>query len=129
LVNCGLALIKPAERKLRLDELPSNWRENIKVVKQGGGKIRLAGVSEEETDKFELLCSSRRKVPLDAQHKEIIDELLRSGFTTMWVSDRHLLQTHTCALKKLIEDGEIKTQGLFKTNSQGRNQSEPNCFM
>ena len=29
---------------------------------------------------------------------------MRSGHTTLWVADHHLLQTHTTALKGLMEE-------------------------
>lgn len=127
--NEGLKLIKPAAQKLSASDLPVNWRDHIEVVKSRGGKIRVEGVPEDEMDAFELLASSRRKVPLDKKHKDIIDALKTSGYSTFWVSDHHMLQSHTCALVKIAEDTDLKIQGLFKTNSAGRNPGEQNCFM
>ena len=42
--------------------------------------------------------------------------LMRSGFTTLWIADHHLLQTHTCALAKLMGEADLKLVGYFKTN-------------
>ena len=84
-------------------------------------------MKDEYLDPFEALTSARRIVPLDETHKAIIDELSHSGFTTIWVPDHHLLQTHTKALEKLMETG--KYQGIFRTISNGNNPGTPNCFM
>ena len=54
---------------------------------------------------------------------------MRSGYTTLWVSDHHLLQTHTKALEELMKDKELKLVGIFKTNSPGRDPGTPNCFL
>ena len=127
--NEGLKLIKPAEKVLSLSDLPSNWRDHIEVVTRRRAKVRVsAELKDENVDPFQALTSARRIVTLDATHKEIIDELCHSGFTTIWVPDHHLLQTHTKGLEKVaLEPGKI--QGIFKTNSNGNHPQTPNCFM
>ncbi len=130
--NHGLEIIKPATRRLSETDLPKNWRDHIEVVKGRRAKIRVNEVAEDDQDPFEALTASRKIVPLDDSHKAQIEALMRSGFTTLWVTDHHLLQTHTCALKKLIEDAEhksLKLIGVFKTSSQGRDPGTPNCFL
>lgn len=128
--NEGLTLIKPAEKVLSISDLPSNWRDHIEVVTRRRAKVRVQ-VSDENLDPFEALASARRIVQLDETHKAIMDELAHSGFTTIWVPDHHLLQTHTCALVKLMEEktSELKLQGIYKTISNGNNPGTPNCFM
>ena len=56
---------------------------------------------------------------------------MRSGATTLWVADHHLLQTHTTALRKLLDDEGQGPQlvGIFKTLSEGRDPGTPNCFL
>ena len=56
---------------------------------------------------------------------------MRTNFTTLWIADHHLLQTHTCALARLTEEqaGELGLVGIFKTISQGNNPGSPNCFL
>jgi hypothetical protein len=57
---------------------------------------------------------------------------MRSGYTTLWIADHHLLQTHTFALKELLEGPEgkaLKLVGIFKTLSEGRDRGTPNCFL
>ena len=62
----------------------------------------------------------------------LIQAIQESGFTCLWVPDHHLLQTHTAALQQLREGPEAQKLGLvgaFRTNSQGRNPGNPNCFL
>ena len=126
--NQGLKLIKPAEKVLSISDLPTNWRDHIEVVTRRRSKIRVhTELADEYLNPFEELASGRRMVPLDDIHKAIMDELVHSGFSTIWVPDHHLLQTHTCGLAKLIADGKV--QGIFKTNSDGKHPQTPNCFM
>lgn len=131
--NLGFAELKPATATLSESELPSNWRDYIDVVTQRRAKVRVRGVADEHEDAFDALASAFNRVPLDDKHKEIIDELLKSGFTTIWVPDHHLLQTHTVALKRLLDDPAKRKAlglvGILNTVSQGRNPGTPNCFM
>jgi hypothetical protein len=130
--NRGLEIIKPAAKVLRLADLPANWRDHIEVVKGRRSKIRVNQITEEDQDPFEALASSRKIVPLDESHKAQIEALMRSGYTTLWVADHHLLQTHTCALRDLIEGTEgkaLKLVGVFKTISEGHDRGSPNCFL
>ncbi|MBX7136246.1 MAG: hypothetical protein K1X67_26545, partial [Fimbriimonadaceae bacterium] len=79
------------------------------------------------------LASARKIITLDAAHKGIIDALRESGYSTVWIPDHHLLQTHTKALSDLMDDEEIKSKlklkGVFKTISKGSDKGTPNCFM
>ena len=122
--NHGLEIIKAATQMLTLDDLPPNWRDHIEVVTRQRAKIRVTDVTTEQEDPFESLANSRRIVPLDEQHKAIIDELGQCGFSTIWVSDYHLLQTHT----KAFEEISGKYKGVFKTVSEGRHPATCNCF-
>ena len=125
--NEGLKIIKPAEKVLSISDLPPNWRDHIEVVTRRRAKVRVsAELKDQYLDPFEELTSARRIVPLDATHKAIIDELSHTGFTTIWVPDHHLCQTHTKALERLMDSG--KYQGIFRTISQGKNPGTPNCF-
>ena len=120
----GLEVLKNSDRALIESELPANWKEHVAVVSRK--KIKLGGVSNEQENAFDDLASSRRVVPLDEQHKATIDELMRLGYSTVWVAEYHLLQTHTKALQELYEAGGIK--GVFKTLSEGRDKATCNCF-
>ena len=85
-----------------------------------------------DLDPFEALVSSRKRVPLDESHKAQIEALVRSHYTTLWNADHHLLQTHTLALKELLDGPEGKELGLvgiLETTSPGNHPTEPNCFL
>ena len=122
--NGGLSLIKAAEKTLSLADLPANWRDHIEVVTRRRAKLRIGGILDDALDPFEALTSSRLIVPLDDTHKAIIEALQQSGYSTIWVPDHHLCQTHTCALAKIAEN----YKGVFRTNSLGNNPGSPNCF-
>jgi hypothetical protein len=130
--NRGLEIIKPATKRLGMADLPANWRDHIEVVKGRRAKIRVNEIAEDDQDPFELLASSRKIIPLDESHKAQIEALMRSGFTTLWVADHHLLQAHTVALRDFLNSAEGKTLklvGIFKTISEGRDKGTPNCFL
>src|SRR5690606_30825867 len=69
-------------------------------------------------------------VALNDQHRRVIDALSETGFTTVWVPDHHLLQTHTCAFDKIMKErrDELGLVGVFETISPGSNPGEANCF-
>lgn len=130
--NQGLAILKPSDKILTVEDLPSNWKDHVDVVSRRRTKVRVNGVNDEDEDPFDQLAQARHVVNLDDIHKETIDELASSGYSTVWVQDHHLLQTHTVALQMLTQDDAIKEKlklkGFFITNSRGSNPSEPNCF-
>lgn len=130
--NQGLQVIKPATKILGVADLPANWRDHIEVVTRRRTKVRINEVAEDDLDPFEALTSSRKIIPLDDSHKAQIEALMRSGYTSLWITDHHLLQTHTCALQSLMEPAskkELKLTGLFRTTSEGRDPGTPNCFL
>jgi hypothetical protein len=73
----GFELIKAATKTLTTSDLPANWRDHIAVVTRQRTRIKIDGIAD--NDPFDALASSRRRVPLDATHKAVIDELSRSG--------------------------------------------------
>lgn len=129
----GLALLKAATKVLSLSDLPANWRDHIAVVTRRTNKVKLQGVTGDNVDPFDELTSARRIIPLDDTHKAIIQALMDSGFSTLWIQDHHLLQTHTKALEKLMNDAEARGKfglvGHFQTNSPGTDKTTPNCFL
>lgn len=131
--NQGLALLKAATKVLSISDLPSNWRDHIAVVTRRANKVKLQGVTDANADPFEELTSARRIIPLDDTHKAIVEKLMETGFSTLWIQDHHLLQTHTKALEKLMNDAEARGKlglvGHFQTNSEGKDPGTPNCFL
>jgi hypothetical protein len=117
--NGGFALIKPSEKRLCISDIPANWRDHLDVVSRKRSKIKIAGVD----DGFERLSAARKAVPLENAHREFISKLEMSGFSTIWVPDHHLLQTHTAAIAGL------ELIGPFRTLSNGNDPGTPNCFL
>ena len=126
LADNGLKIIKAATRQLTVDDLPSNWKDHVEVVTRRRAKVQIA-IADKDEDPFEALASSRHLIPLDDTHKAVIDELARSGYSTVWISDYHLLQTHTKALEELL-NSDLKIKGIFKTTSNGKDPATCNCF-
>lgn len=131
--NEGLLLLKSSTKALGVDDLPANWRDHIEVVTRRANKVKLQGVADEHIDPFDELTSARRLVPLDDTHKATIEALMETGFSIIWVSDHHLLQGHTRALAKLMNDAQARSElglvGHFQTNSPGNDPGNPNCFL
>ncbi|MGN6545771.1 MAG: primase-helicase family protein, partial [Aureliella sp.] len=121
--NDGFGLIKPSETTFK--ELPANWKDHVAVVSRSRPRVSISGVRQSEEDMFVALTSSNRRVPLDEMHLKIRDALAAKG-CAVWVQDHYLLQTHTKLLAQLHE--ELELNGVFETNSPGKNLSEPNCF-
>jgi len=131
--NQGLKLLKASVKALGVSNLPTNWRDHIAVVTRQSSKIKLQGVTDKNRDPFDELTAARRLIPLDDKHKAIIETLMETGFSTIWVPDHHLLQSHTKALTKLMEDSEERSKlnliGHFQTSSLGKDPGQPNCFL
>lgn len=127
--NQGLALVKASEPFAEA-LLPANWRDHIEVVTRKRSKIRVGGVDDKTYDTFEALASAHRVVPLGDDHKAHIDEFVRKGFSAVWIPDHHLLQTHTVAFRRLMEENkdEFNLEGFYETNAQGKDPGTPNCF-
>jgi len=124
--NQGLSLLKRGEGYF---EPPFHWQDHIDVVNRKRAKVQITG-SPEDTD-VETMAASRRITPLDTMHRRIIEELQNLNYSTFWVADHNLLQTHTCALAevfKLFAERGNPLQGHFKTLSDGSDPGKPNVF-
>ena len=117
----GFALLKAAERRLRLSDIPANWKDHEDVVKRKRRKVAVRGVTEKD---FETLATSRKDTPLDETHKAVMLKLNELGFYTIWVPDYSLMQTKTNGLAAIAGD----YKGFFQTNAPGANPDQPNCF-
>jgi hypothetical protein len=118
--NRGLELVKPAER--HFDSLPPYWRDYISVVTRRTSQLRPTGAPIE----FDEIAAAQHNVALEQAHLDVIAALLRTKYKTVWVSEKKLLQTHTCALAEISKTLNIR--GLFRTISNGSNPDTPNCF-
>jgi hypothetical protein len=118
----GLTLIKKGERLL---ESPKNWRDHIKVI-TGHRKKNLPQNIEQLgiADTFEELSGQYPHIPLDEEHKRLIDFLSKENLIWWWDQDHHALVTHTTYLKKAHE--ALSFKGIFETIS--KHSSEINSF-
>lgn len=127
--NEGFSLVHEATEVVTYADLPTNWRDHIDVVTRKRTKIKVRGVPDSEDEDFDTMASSRNIVPLDERHHDIIDMLSSEAkCTTVWVPEYNLLQTHTAGFGHLMEEYPDKFVGFFKTNSEGSNKAEQNCF-
>jgi len=131
LENRGFENIKTDEFQFfPADKVPDSWRDHIDVITRKRAKTRVGNVEPGNIDIFEALTSAHRVVPLEEAHKNQMDEIEQAGFAVQWVSDHHMLQTHTRGFAYLMENHkeEMGLQGGFETNSKGANPGEANCF-
>ena len=120
----GLALIKQGET---LNEPPPNWRDHVKVVTKRQRKTLPQQIEETGLeDNFMELSGQRPRVPLDAEHKKLIDWFRDNKALWWWDNDHHMLVTHTLWLKKAFD--ALGFRGIYETASQGGNLNEQNCF-
>jgi hypothetical protein len=116
----GLALIKQGTR---LKDVPKDWRDHLDVV-SGRRKRAIPFFVKDEADpqkaydEFEELSNQRPKVPLDKDHKRLLDWIQnKSPGGSWWREDHHMLVTHTFTLKQA--HAELGLRGPFDTVAQG----------
>jgi len=121
----GLKIIKQG---CKLLDVPSNWMDHVQVI-TGSRRKNLpqdidAGSAE---DLFAELTGQRPKVPLDADHKRLIEYLRESNALWWWDQDHHMLVSHTHYLK--LAHVELTLKGFFESNTDASNLNEQNCFL
>ena len=129
--NHGLAIIKPATKRLGVADLPANWHDHIEVVKGRRTKVRINQVADDDVDPFEALASSRKIISLDDSTKpnrspHAIRRHHPLGCRPPFAANPHQ------SPERAIEGPEgkaLKLVGIFKTISEGRNPGTPNCFL
>jgi hypothetical protein len=126
--NEGFTIVKDNTSLFTAEQLPTNWQDHVDVVTRRRTKIKIRGVPDSEDEDFDTLASGRNVIPLDEVHNQIIERLGEAGFSTIWVPEYNLLQTHTCAFARLMEEYPGEYVGFFDTLSVGDNPGEPNCF-
>lgn len=114
----GLTLIKKGSI---LTEVPLNWTEHIKVITGNRRRILPQEIEERNHgDLFDSMTSQRMPIPLDSEHKKLIDWLQSTDTMYWWDADNHLLVTHTKSLKDAHTTLNLK--GIFETVSKGKDQ-------
>ena len=124
--NGGFILVHAAQHPLT--DYPEDWQDQLDVVTRRRRRARLKGVeTAEEADRIEAESRDRPPVPLDAEHREFIEEYGKTGFQGYWQQDHGCFVGHTYAIAKVFQ--EMKMRGVFQTASQGHDPSKPNCWM
>lgn len=119
----GLKLIKDA-RPMHLEEVPKNWKDHVKVV---NGSRRRNLMQDIPKSAFEELAGQRPQIPLDDEHKRLIDYLADNKAVWWWDQDHHMLVTHTYWLKQAYIDLDLR--GIYDTISEGKEKNhDHNCF-
>jgi hypothetical protein len=134
--NNGLTLIKDNLTKdgnRAYMAVPENWRLYVDVAARKRTRVKISGAeSAEEEGSIIQHAAGQRRVPLSEEHLRMIADLKGyANYTTQWVDDHHLLQTHTHLLKQYFNervDSNEPLLGTFETISEGRNPSHPNCY-
>jgi len=120
----GLKLIKAG---IPLEDIPPNWKDHVKVINGTRRKNLPQEIEENGTkDIFEELSGQRLHIPLDEDHKKLINFLKDGNLFWWWDQDNHMLITHTHHLKSAHK--ELCLKGFFDTDSAGTNLDEQNCF-
>jgi hypothetical protein len=118
----GLSLIKQGDI---LYDYPQNWRDHLVVV--NGSRRKNLPQDINDLDIFEEICGQRHKVPLDDEHRRLINYLKDSNALWWWDQDHHMLVTHTSYLEEAHR--ALGMKGMFKTNSEGTDKNTQNCFL
>lgn len=118
----GLTLLKQG---VVLNDVPSNWRDHVKVV-SGARRKNLPQDLTSREDEFDELIGQSSKIPLDSEHKKLIEYLKVNNMLWWWDQDHHMLVTHTKNLEDAHKDLSLK--GIFKTTSEGKDRNTQNCF-
>lgn len=122
----GLDLLKEGQY---LQNLPQNWKDHIPVVSGKQTKSTPCFLKEIDTteDLFQELTGQRARVPLDQNHRKLIEYLQNENCRYWFDEDHHMLVTHTFHL--LEAHKSLDFRGEFKTISKGENYgNDHNCF-
>lgn len=119
----GLTLIKQGEV---LKDVPQNWRDHIRVTMSRGKRRNLPQfIQDSEAESFDELAGQRARVPLDDEHKKLIEFLRTRQSVWWWSADYHMLVCCTHDLKDAHK--ALSMRGVFDTNASGKD-GEQNCF-
>jgi len=112
-----------------LEDIPTNWRDHVKVVKGVKKRVTPDFVEKSGEDLFDELSGQYTRVPLDEEHKKLLEYLKSKGDAVWWWdTERHMLVTHTVYLKEAYTD--LSMRGIFDTVSTGKDRgSDHNCFL
>lgn len=117
----GLQLIK---KGTILEDIPENWKDHIPVI--SGKRKKSIPSFIINSDQFLELTGQRARIPLDEDHKRLINYLNEIGAYCSYDSDHHILITHTYALKQAHIN--LKLKGVFETLATGSEHGDHNAW-
>lgn len=121
----GLTLLKQGDI---LKDVPINWKDHLNVITGTRKRVLPNFIKDEREITFEDLVSQQTQVPLDEEHRKLINFLDESGASFWWDQDHYMLVAHTWDLEQAHE--QLRLRGIFKTMAQGREHGmDHNCFM
>ncbi len=127
----SLKLIKKGEI---LTTIPPHWKDHLKVI-TGHRRRTLPKFlldpqpnGQDAEHWFLELTSQYTRMPLDDEHRRLIQWLKDTQALSWWDQDHNMLVTHTWFLKKA--HSELKLRGIFNTVAEGKDTpNDINCFM
>ena len=120
----GYTLIKEGSA---LDDVPTNWRDHVEVVKGKKRRIRAPTATDADERYLEELIGKTRIADLDDGHRKIIGWLVQANKLAWWDQDRRLLVAHTFDLQECHR--ALKLKGPFYTSASGKETgNDQNCF-
>lgn len=127
----GLTVVKQG---VLLTAIPQNWRDHVRVVSGESRRTLPAFIAENKEanpnleEMFEELTGTKTLIPLDAEHKRLLNFLYESKACAWWEQDHNMAVTHTVHLQEAFN--KLNLKGVFKTNAKGENYGQDhNCFM
>ena len=107
-----------------LTQIPPNWRDHVQVIT----RKRRKNLPHDINPTVDDLSSQNPNIPLDEDHKKLVQYLKEIDALWWWDQDHHMLITHTFHLQQAYE--ELSFKGYFKTDSKGTEKgTDHNCFL
>lgn len=121
----GLKVIKSGTR-LTQDEIPPNWRDHLSVISGRRKRNIPKDLPSNVVENFDQLTGQSTRIPLDDEHRRLIQYLQENHLLWWWDQDHHMLITHTIHLKSAHID--LALRGFYETLSDGHDPNTQNCF-
>jgi len=122
----GLSIIKQG---IPLAAPPVNWQDHVAVTSNKARRNLPQFIENTPTtsDGFDELCGQQAQVPLDEEHKKLVDYLNEINALWWWDQDRHMMVCHTYDLKRAFN--ALSMRGIFDTIATGKEAGgDQNCF-
>lgn len=120
----GLTVVK--EPECNYEGEPKGWRQHVDVVRGKRKKALPEFMPEGLEPSYDETCGTAPHVPLDVEHRKLLDCLKKIHGYGWWDNDRRILVCHTEALKRA--HGELGMRGPFETITDASEPDVQNCF-